>query len=434
MIERKIVLIGAGSHCFGAGQIRDVLSAKELSAGGRKWTLVLVDVDEAALATMAAFAERLRDRMGSGVAIEATVDRRVALRGADYVVVAVAQKRWALWEQDYRLPLSYGFNHCLGENGGPGALFHALRSFELILPICRDIEAICPKAMLLNFTNPEARVLHAIRHLTKVNAIGLCHGVFSVLRWIERHTGRKIDELDVVSAGMNHFYCVQKVVDRASGRDVSAELVAKAVSDAESPVLFRKMVETFGVLTFPSDDHVGEYVSFGSEFMNGRWKYGQECRRVERETKAAELSDIELIAAGKKEISDYWFQPSGELAVEIIGDIELDRGAMRAAVNVLNDEGYVENLPRTAVVEVPAKVDGAGVHPMHVGKINEPMAAIMRTHFAIHDLLTEAVRTRSKRLLLQALVLDPNVNSIVRAEAMLEEMLALQSDFVGRFE
>jgi alpha-galactosidase len=402
-----------------------------LSEGGRQWTLTLVDEDSAALATMAEFAERLRQRIGSRVIVEQTTDRCAALKGADYVVVAVARKRWALWEQDYRIPLSHGFNHCLGENGGPGALFHTLRSLELILPICRDIEAICPKAMLLNFTNPEARVLHAIRHLTKVNAIGLCHGVFGVLRWIERKTGRKIDEFDVVSAGMNHFYCVQKVVDRASGRDVSAELVKAAVNDAESSALFRKMVETFGVLTFPSDDHIGEYVSFGSEFANGRWKYGQECRRVERVTASAERGDIELIAEGKKAVTDYWLRPSGELAVEIIGDIELDRGAMRAAVNVLNDQGYVENLPRTAVVEVPAMVDGGGVHPVSVGKICEPMAAIMRTHFAIHDLLTEAVRVRSKRLLLQALALDPNVNSLVRAEAMLEEMLALQSDFVG---
>ena len=84
-------------------------------------------------------------------------DKSQALPGADYVVVAVARKRYPLWEQDFRVPFAYGLQHTYGENGGPGAAFHALRNFQIVIPICRDVEEICPNAWVLNFTNPEAR-------------------------------------------------------------------------------------------------------------------------------------------------------------------------------------------------------------------------------------------------------------------------------------
>ena len=214
----KVVIIGAGSNSFGRGQIIDILNSRELH--GRGLTLTLVDTRPDALGLMARFAVMVRDAAGSDATIEHTTDRCEALPGADYIVCAVARKRMELWEQDFRVPLSYGFRHCLGENGGPGAVFHALRSLELVIPICRDAERLCPDALFLNFTNPETRVLHAILHLTKVKAAGLCHGVFSVMPFIQKYTGRPAGEFRVTSAGINHFYCLRRVEDKATGEDI----------------------------------------------------------------------------------------------------------------------------------------------------------------------------------------------------------------------
>jgi alpha-galactosidase len=102
-------------------------------------------------------------------------------------------------------------------------------------------------------------------------------------------------------------------------------------------------------------------------------------------------------------------------------------------VNVLNTEGYIDNLPRRAAVEIPATVDAKGLHPCHVGEIPETFAAMMIPQFTIHELITEAWRTRDKRLLLQALLLDPNVNSITAAEKLLDDMLKLQAAFLPSF-
>lgn len=424
----KVVIIGAGSNSFGRGQIIDILNSRELH--GRGLTLTLVDTRPDALDLMARFAVMVRDAAGWDATIEHTTDRCEALPGADYIVCAVARKRMELWEQDFRVPLSYGFRHCLGENGGPGAVFHALRSLELVIPICRDAERLCPDALFLNFTNPETRVLHAILHLTKVKAAGLCHGVFSVMPFIQKYTGRPAGEFRVTSAGINHFYCLRRVEDKATGEDILPGLIERAAADESAPPIFRRFAEIFGVFTFPSDDHIGEYLSFGSEFHGSRWPYGLESRGVPAGETGPHRSAVEDYVSGRNRPDGFLTGRSGELAAPIICDIELDRGERREAVNVLNSDGCIENLPGGAAVEVPAVVDAGGIHPEHVGALPEPFAAIIRTQLTIIELVTEAYRTRDRKLLLQALLLDPNVDSIENARSMLDLMFRLQKDFL----
>ncbi|HQK22866.1 MAG TPA: hypothetical protein PLM66_08220 [Candidatus Latescibacteria bacterium] len=428
----KIVLIGAGSASFGRGQVVDVLSAAELQ--GKHVELCLVDVRQAALDTMTRFAERVKAHIGSDVIVTATGNRRAALSGADYVMIAVARERAKLWEQDFRLPLVYGFRHCLGENGGPGAVFHALRSFELIIPICHDMEELCPNAWLFNFTNPESRVLHAMKHLTNVKGAGFCHGVFTVLEYLTRILNRPLDDLEVVSAGINHFYCVLRLCDRNTGADLLPHVIQRAASDRNAPPLFRKIAEVFGVITFPSDDHIGEYLSFGTEFSGVKWPYGWESKPVPPVPPTGGPPALEDYASGKVPLDAEILRTSGELTVPAICDMELDRKSSRPAVNVLNTEAYVENLPRTAVVEVPATIGREGITPFHVGAIPEPFASYMRAQTTIVELVTEAYRTKSRRLLLQALLLDPVVNSVSAAERLLDDMLSLQRDYLPRFD
>jgi len=427
----KIVLIGAGSRSFGRGQIADILHAQELK--GRNVTLALVDENAAALEVMTKLAERMKEHTGTDIALESTADRRIALPGAEYVLTAVARERMRLWEQDFRVPLAHGFRHCLGENGGPGALFHALRSFELVIPICRDMEKLCPDAWLFNFTNPEARVLHAVSHLTNVKAAGFCHGVFTALDAISRYLKRPLEELEIISAGIDHFYCILKARDKATGKDMRETLVRKALADPHAPPLFRKLAGVFGVFTFPSDDHIGEYLSFGSEYSGVKWHYGQECHKVPLVPEKADAPSLEDYAAGKVPLDENVLRTTGELTVPIICDMELDRKSFRPAVNVLNTGNYIENLPRTSAIEVPAIVDRSGIHPLAVGAIPEPFAAFMRTQLSLNETVTEAYRTRSKKLLLQALLLDPVVTSIAAAEKLLDDMLELQKDYLPSF-
>ena len=126
-------------------------------------------------------------------------------------------------------------------------------------------------------------------------------------------------------------------------------------------------------------------------------------------------------------------ETSGEGIIPIIEGIEFDSGDRIISANVPNSELSVANLPADAIVEVPATVDGQGLHPIKVGPLPEAIAAMCRLQISIQDLLVEAYRQRSKRVLLQALLLEPTVDNAHQAEEMMEEMLQRQAEFLPCF-
>jgi alpha-galactosidase len=429
----KVVAIGAGSG-FGRGILADLMGYFELD--GLDIKLVLVDINPEALERMYKFGLLLKDYFKSDLAIETTADRRAALPGADYVITSVAIKRMPLWEQDFRVPLAYGFKHVLGENGGPGAVFHALRNYQLMIPIACDVEALCPQALLLNFTNPESRIIMALSKLTKVKAVGLCHGVMASRGGISRILDRPLEELDVATGGLNHFFWVTKIADKKTGEDLYHKLRDRVLNDPDcpsAPSLVRKMVEVFGLYTYPSNDHIGEYLSFAYEFDGVKWHYGLETHKIPLEAQPAPTYRLDDYLTGGKPLDARAVRRSGELAVPIILGIEQNRGNWECAVNVPNDGLYVENLASDAVVEVPALMDKDGVHPCKVGALPEALAAFCARQVSIQKLLVEAYEKRSKNLLLQALLLDPIVDSVRNAQAMLDYMLDLQQDYLPDF-
>ena len=430
----RIVAVGAGSESFGRGVLADVLGSPEFN--DLDCTLVLVDLNEEALERMYKLAGLLKEHFGSAVKLERTTDRCRALPGASYVIISVAIKRYPLWEQDFRVPLAYGFKHVLGENGGPGALFHAMRNFELVIPICRDIEELCPDALVLNYTNPESRIVMAIRAMTKIKAIGLCHGVLGAMQGASGILERPQEDLDMVAGGLNHFFWFTKLADRKTGEDLYPKLRDRILTDPHCPAappLVRKMVEIFGHYTYPSDDHIGEYLSFAYEFTGLKWHYGQECRRVPKQADDGPGSWLDKYISGAKPVDGHVNGKSGELAVPIILGMEMNRKTWAPAVNVPNDGAYVAELPPDAVVEVPAWVDGSGVNPQKIGPLPEAIASFCRTQVSVQKLLVEAYMKRSRNLLLQALLLDPIVHSVRNAERMLDDILELQKDYLPEF-
>ncbi len=454
--KTRIVLIGAGSREFARALVHDLVLEKPLH-DVRALHVVMVDLDAVQLELMCGYARQCAQAVGAPVTFEATTDRRTALSGADFVLISVAVKRMELWEQDFRVPFAYGLQHTYGENGGPGAAFHALRNFQIVIPICRDVEEICPNAWVLNFTNPEARILTAMLTLTKVKAIGLCHGFYSFRRLVEKVLERPLSELDVRTAGMNHFYTYYRISERRGGRDLIPEFENRLEKNADRlPPLARYLWKTFGSLGYVSDEHVGEYVGFAHEFIEPLWPFGIEHRPVHPEehgidgrtmfeawrrnvdvrtyiTEDMQSKDKEILsAAGGIRRED--IKQSGELAVPVITDMLLDRKGWRESVNVLNAGGFIENLDRDTAVELPATVDADGVHPDAVGRLPEGFASLIRQQQGVQRLLVQAYRERSRKLLLQALLIDPVAGGHARqVERMLDHMLKIQSEYLPQF-
>ena len=452
----KIVLLGAGSREFSRGFIHDLVLEEELLKS-KKLEVVLVDLQETILKERLEYANWCAEVTGAPTKFSATLNRQDELRDADFVILSVAVDRMGLWEQDFRIPISYGVRHTYGENGGPGALFHALRSFHLIFPILRDIERFCPETVLFNFTNPEARVLSAILKLTRINAIGLCHGFYSFHQLVSDTIGISPELLDIRTAGMNHFYTYYRIANTKTGKDLIPrfERTIERMCD-KLPPLVRYLWRTFGVLGYVSDHHVSEYIGWAHEFMGLKWRFGIESRKIvpknknyeyfagreELLRKNFEKSDLLKSERDTNKISMNYgtkrqksqIVKSGELAVPIIADIMLDRKVLRPAVNILNTEGYIDNLSRDGCIEVPAVCGSGGIYPEFVGSLSEGFAAQIRLQHSIQSLLVEAYKQRSKKLLLQALLLDPVYISPFKAEQMLDYMLAIQSHYLPNFK
>ncbi len=228
----------------------------------------------------------------------------------------------------------------------------------------------------------------AVSKLTRINSVGLCHGMMGGREGVSRILGRPLEELDIVAGGLNHFFWVTAIRDKATGEDLYPAFRAK-MADPDCPAmppLVRKMVEVFGCYTYPSDDHIGEYLSFATDFTGQLWHYGQEWRSVPLTPPEPEPSDLEVCASGAKPVDEHLARKSGELAIPIILGIECDLGNWECAVNVPNTEGYVANLDCDGVVEVPAVMDAGGVHPQPIGPLPEGLAAFCNLQIAIQKL------------------------------------------------
>lgn len=420
----RVVVIGAGS-VFSRGVIANFALNEDLQDVDRE--LALVDVDKTALDEITQIAKKICEHLGCPIKIESSTDRKAVLAGADYVIVSVERNRWKLWEQDFRVPLSYGFKHVMGENGGPGALFHALRNYEMVLPICKDIEQLCPDATLLNFTNPESRIVMAINKLTKVKVLGFCHGVLGARDKISKLLKRDLGDLYIETGGMNHFFWALKVEDAKTGKDLYPELREQVMEHCEPLVC--KIMELYDHFTYPSDDHIGEYLAFAHEFTGLKWPYGIEAPKHEN---APSLNWRKDFLTGKKPIEEL-VEPSIEIVIDAIAAILKDKNLWLPAINVPNTAHYVTNMLEDSIVEVPAIFNSSGAQPISVGPIPEALAAFVNLQVSIQKILVDAYQQKSKKLLLQALSLDPVVDSVKNAEEMLDYMLELQKDYLPVF-
>jgi alpha-galactosidase len=427
----KIVIIGAGSRVFGPRSVTDILMTPDLAA--EKPEIVMVDTDEEKLDQVYRLMLMIRDHLGSPVPISATTDRGQALPGADYVLIAVTQRRYELWEQDFRVPYAYGFRQAYGENAGPGALFHALRNIHLIMEICRDIQQAGPEAMVFNYSNPESRVLLAMKTLTTLNAVGLCHGQHDALHAISRLIGRPEEKIEILGGGINHLFWLYHIRDKETGEDLYPDLMEAARADTSPEfALPRKFLEIYGMLTYPDNTHTGEFVSFGAEFTRYKWRHGLESRPVTelRRDEAHTLEPYLSRAAPIEEIAVL----SREMGAPMILAHAHNRLTRFLSGNVLNDGRYVPNVLPDGIVEVPVSVDGEGFHPESVPPLPEGVAAMVRTQMAIQKLTVEAYRQRSKNLILQALLLEPTVDSLSGAESLIDDMLELQAPYLPDFQ
>lgn len=421
----KIVIIGAGSAIFGLSMIKDAFSTKALWGS----ELVLVDIDRPALEKMMAAANRINEQLNAGYTISHTTERTEALPDADYVIVSIAVERVPLWKQDFEIPQKHGIPHVLGENAGPGAVFHTMRNIPIILDICRDIERVCPEALLINFTNPESRLCMAIHKYTNVTAVGLCHQINAGIDIVATILGKAPSDIDVKAWGLNHLTWMFDIRDKETGADLYPLLCEKEKaypSDYEK--LSRFIFHRFGLFPTSGDDHLGEFFPYAHEMMPTT---GYDFQAYERRRKR--IADmVNGIVDGTVPVDDTVIAPSGERAFDIIKGLCTNSNELIASANLPN-RGYITNLPTDAIVEVPIIVSGGRVSGLALGELPRGIAAICSQQIHVQHLAVEAGIHGDEWLALQALLTDPCVPSARAAQHIFDELLAVNKPYLPQF-
>jgi alpha-galactosidase len=284
------------------------------------------------------------------------------------------------------------------------------------------MEELCPQATLLTFTNPENRIGQALAMRSSVRSLGFCHGVIGTIPRIAGWLDLTPEELDYSVCGVNHFTWITRLCHAETGEDLYPRLRAFAATRPAPPgwELCLEMLRVFDYFPTTGDSHVGEFVACGREYYTA----GADAHTLRDDKVNAAFREY---LDGRRDVKEIARAPGGEVLVESL--IALHHSERRRLGTViLPNRGAAENLPYDAAIEGVALFERGQVELERVGRVPEPVAAMLRRELEIQRLAAAAAVTGSKKAALQALLLDPNVDSLERAEALLDDMLARQDD------
>lgn len=418
----KIVLIGAGSHVFAPSVLNDAIVEHRLDC-----ELALVDLDRGMAGLMESVGRRMAAEAGAATRLSSTDDRREALPGADFVILSAAVQGATRWTMDRDILARAGTPDQARECGGVGGLSYALRSITLALDVCRDMEKLCPRAMLLDVTNPVPRVVTAVNNYTGIRAVGFCNvawGGYPGYQRLAAMVGRGADEIEVATAGLNHFSWLVEITDRRTGEDLYG-LVEEKVS-AEGGLICKWRRE-YGGIGVSGAGHMGEYLPFDPEnrYRESPPFHGDAGERRRR------CETLRRIASGELDLNAHthhcWERPL-DVAVALGEGVDMDFDM----VNVPN-EGSLPQLPDGRTVEVPASARNGELRGRTGLSLPEGVAGICRAVSDVHELVSEAAATGERRPLESAIEVDPAITDKAAAARALDEMLEAHSDILPQF-
>ena len=433
----RVAFIGAGSLGFASKLMVDMLSFPALA----DTTFAFMDIDPQRLDYARRIGERILEAKGGRGRLEATLDRREALRGADFVVVMILAHGFEPIRREIEIPLKYGIDQSIGDTLGPGGVFRALRTVPIMLDICRDVEELCPEAWLLNYTNPMAILCWAMDKASPVRKVGLCHSVQGTARQLAGYMGVPVEELDYWVAGINHQAWFLRLVWR--GQDVYP-LLREAIARPEvydHDTTRCEMCRHLGYFVTESSGHNSEYNPWfrkrrdllAKYTRHGGWNgesgyilklYGSDRENWEQE--------MERKASGDEPLPLERSQEYGAFILNALagGEPYCFNG------NVLNS-GLIPNLPQGCCVEVPCYADRRGIHPLYVGALPPQLAALNRSNISVQELAVQAALENDRDKAFWAVAYDPLTAAVLSLEeirSLVDELFAAEAPWLPQFQ
>ncbi len=436
----KIAFIGAGSYGFTRGLVRDVLTFPLL----RDATLSLMDIDPERLDFAQKSVQKIVDLGKYPAKVEATLNREEALDGADIVIVTILAGAVDVWQHDILIPERFGVDINVGDTRGPSGIFRALRTIPVMLDIAHDMERLCPKATMLNYTNPMAMLCRAMQRESSIQVTGLCHSVQGTAMMLAKWIGAEYEDITYTCAGINHMAWYLKY--QWKGED-AYPLIRKAVS--QNPEIYNEEIVR-NEMFLNLDYYVTESSGHNSEY---NWWFRKRPELVEKYCTYGTgwnpgvhryiLDEYAKRADTWKEDARLWFAQETP--------ISLERGHEYAAYiinalmggepfefngNVAN-KGLVTNLPENCCVEVPVWVSKKGIEPVRVGALPPQCAMLTGLSAQVEEMAVEGALTGNPRLVYQAIVHDPltaAVLSMAEAREMVNCMFEQNRGYLPQFK
>jgi alpha-galactosidase len=420
----RIAFVGAGSVEFTKNLLGDILSFPELADA----EIALHDISQERLEVGEAMARYTARTLGASPRIEAHLDRRRALDGADHVINMIQVGGHAATKLDFEIPAKYGLPQTIADTLGIGGIFRALRTIPVMLGIGQDMAELCPHAWLLNYTNPMAMLCWATYEGSPHKQIvGLCHSVQYTTAQLAELVDVPFEEVSFLGAGVNHQAFILRF--EQNGENLYPRLDAAIERDPELRRRVRvEMYRRRGYFPTESSEHSSEYLPW---FMRDpaaqeqfRIPVGEYIRRSEEN-----LAEYEQMKTALENGEELEIERSNEYASLIIHSVLT--GQERVIYGNVRNEGLISNLLEGACVEVPCLVDRNGVQPTAVGELPPQLAALNRTFLNVCELTVRAALEGNRDHVYHAALLDPAAASTLSPERIhdvVDELIAAHGE------
>jgi len=424
----KMVLIGGGSYVFAPTVLADAILKHRLSG----LELSLVDLNLDAAEAMAGVGRRMAADAGVDIHFNVTDDYTAALAGADFVIVSAAVQGFKRWMMDYEILKELHIPDQARENGGVGGLMYSFRSITLLMDIAKKMEKLCPNALLLIVTNPLPRVVTAVNKYSSIRAIGFCNIAWRGVNgyeWFANLVGKSPHDINVVTAGLNHFAWLLEIQDKKTGEDLFPLVRSKVLmgTDREMRIMKRWFYEYGGIIAGHVDHH-GEYLPLDPDIHYAQAPpfHGDIKERENR------INELREIARGRATWEGLLEHGSWEHPVDVAAALYYKKEQAFDAVNIPND-GYIKELPNGRIVEVPACAHQGILKGQEVPALPQKVAKLCRQISDVHELAADAAVTGDRRIAERAIELDPAVVDKKAALLALDRMLKAHADILPQF-
>lgn len=432
----KVAMIGAGSVVFCKLLMADIMATPALEGS----EFALMSRTWPKLENMEKFGKRMLGENNIKGSVWATLDRKEAIKDADFVVVMIQVGGVDAFELDWKIPLKYGVDQCIGDTLGPGGIFRGLRAIPVLIDIAGDMEELAkPGAVMLQYANPMAINCLALGNATSIAFTGLCHGIQTTLQEIATWLDVPKEEITYTCGGTNHFDWFLTL--ERNGEDLYPRLRELF----EKPEYYKadkvrgEMLRQFGYFATETTGHTSEYVPY---FRKNRKALDLYCNEPGFGGESGAYYDWCRTVADKfagRNMLDYESPKIEGRSIEYcsyIIEAAVTGKPFRFMGNVRND-GFITNLPDGCCVEVPTFADDTGLHPSTIGALPPQCAALNRTQVNVHELTGNAALSGDPEAAVHAMALDPLTSAVCTLKEirdMTSEMLDAERQWLPQFE